>query len=281
MKHKGLILAMGLLSLFFINTWSTQAYNFTWDELQQINDQKSILKASSNKELWNYYWQLSQWAIILQKNDKLWTASKQLRDYSYSTFSTRKSTAKENTLSKKSDLIKQYKENITLDKEFPNDKCFWRYNTIDNISFANDFPTALTIAVRYRESTCSYYLPSNGDGPFQIVSKDYWTWDIDETTFNQIIQDFIDFSKKKIDRYNEKNANEYPEIKLTYSDFDYNDLWKFAWLYNWLSWSTVYWEIWPATPKYFLEWYENFKDSGRFWLFPAFLKVLEREIENN
>ena len=43
------------------------------------------------------------------------------------------------------------------------------------MSFANDFPTALTIAVWFRESTCGYYLPKNGDGPFQIVSKDYGT----------------------------------------------------------------------------------------------------------
>ncbi|MEI7557984.1 MAG: hypothetical protein WCJ45_04055 [bacterium] len=46
---------------------------------------------------------------------------------------------------------------------------------MDTISFANDFPTALTIATRYRETNCGYYLPGNGDGPFQILSKDYGT----------------------------------------------------------------------------------------------------------
>jgi hypothetical protein len=34
------------------------------------------------------------------------------------------------------------------------DYCLWRYNTLDNMSFANNFPTALTIAVWYRESSC-------------------------------------------------------------------------------------------------------------------------------
>ncbi|MBU0627302.1 hypothetical protein KKG31_02025 [Patescibacteria group bacterium] len=53
--------------------------------------------------------------------------------------------------------------------------CTGRYNTLDNISFANNFPTALTVATRYREANCGYYLPGNGDGPFQIVSKDYGT----------------------------------------------------------------------------------------------------------
>ena len=63
--------------------------------------------------------------------------------------------------------------------------------------FANNFPTALTIATRYRETHCGYYLPSNGDGPFQILSKDYGTGEINEDTFTQSIQDFIDFSKGK------------------------------------------------------------------------------------
>ena len=56
---------------------------------------------------------------------------------------------------------------------------------MDTLSFANNFPTALTIATRYREANCGYYLPANGDGPFQILSKDYGTGQITEAKFLQ------------------------------------------------------------------------------------------------
>jgi len=53
------------------------------------------------------------------------------------------------------------------------------------------------MAIRYREASCGYYLPSNGDGPFQIISKDYGTGEITENIFVQSIQDFINFSQSK------------------------------------------------------------------------------------
>jgi hypothetical protein len=75
---------------------------------------------------------------------------------------------------------------------------------MDSISFANNFPTALTIATRYREVNCGYYMPANGDGPFQIVSKDYGTGQITEAKFIGAMQDFIDFSKAKHLQYKTK-----------------------------------------------------------------------------
>lgn len=281
MKNKIQIFLWALFTfaVFWLST--TNAYTFTWDELAKINDQKTILNQSSDKELRNYFVQLSDRFEILKSNDRLWSTVLELKDYAQSKFFTRKTAAYKEWEKLKSDFISQYSSGITFEEDFPKDRCFWRYNTIDNISFANDFPTALTIAVRYRESTCTYGLPSNGDWPFQIVSKDYWTGEINEKIFREIIQDFIDFAKKKIDRYNDKNEWEYPAINLTYTWFSYEDLWKFAGLYNGLSGSTIYGEIGPAIPKYFLEWYENFENSKRFWLFPAFIKVLERESETH
>ncbi|HBB04941.1 TPA: hypothetical protein DCZ39_08975 [Patescibacteria group bacterium] len=89
---------------------------------------------------------------------------------------------------------------------------------MDSISFANNFPTALTIATRYREVNCGYYLPANGDGPFQILSKDYGTGQITESKFIQTMQDFIDFSKYKISRYEKANkAEEHTEFKTNLS----------------------------------------------------------------
>jgi len=101
------------------------------------------------------------------------------------------------------------------------DACTGRYNTIDNISFANNFPTALTISTRYRESHCGYYLPANGDGPFQIIAKDYGTGQITLEIFTQSIQDFIDFAKNKINRYEKANkADIKPEFKINLSIHD-------------------------------------------------------------
>ena len=91
---------------------------------------------------------------------------------------------------------------------------------MDTISFANNFPTALMMAVRYRETNCGYYLPSNGDGPFQILSKDYGTGQISEAKFLQIMQDYIDFSKGKMSRYNNVNAANNRSINLTYTGFN-------------------------------------------------------------
>jgi hypothetical protein len=50
------------------------------------------------------------------------------------------------------------------------------------------------MATWYRESTCAYYLPSNGDGPFQIVNADYGTGDMDEKVFVNTITDFLEFA---------------------------------------------------------------------------------------
>jgi hypothetical protein len=88
------------------------------------------------------------------------------------------------------------------------------------------------LAVWYRESNCGYYLPANGDGPFQIVSKDYGNGEITEEIFKQTIQDFIDFAKNKVDNYNKNADEEFPEIKLNYTSFDYTGVVSFAALYN-------------------------------------------------
>ena len=84
------------------------------------------------------------------------------------------------------------------------DLCKQYYDLIDTISFANNFPTALTLATRYREASCKFYLPGNGDGPFQIVTKDYGTGTLTMATFKQSVQDFIDFSKAKYGKYTSK-----------------------------------------------------------------------------
>ena len=279
MKNKIQILVFALVFLFGFVWITGAAYTLTWDELQHFNSQKVIINQASDYGLWSYYMQLYRRSDILKNNERLSTISSNLRDYSYSLFDSGKKLAKQQSVNEKSLFLAEYWDDIVLEDEFPFDKCTWRYNTIDNISFANDFPTALTMAVWYRESTCWYYLPSNGDGPFQIVSKDYWNGEITEEIFRQTIQDFIDFAKWKIEAYNSRTDDEFPELKLSYTWFDYTGVVSFAALYNW--WTRTWWMVVPNAPKYVFDGYgEEYSDAKKYWLFPAFLKLISWELDN-
>lgn len=285
LSHIGLKMKNKILTVLTILLWAlcfnniSQAYTLTWDELTQLNQQKAIINNAWNYWVRDYYNQFSKRYNILKENDKLWSITKTLEEYSYSVFSKRKQTLRQQYSSDMTNFLNEYKNNITIKDEFPIDKCTWRYNTIDNISFANDFPTALTIAMRYRESTCAYYLPSNGDWPFQIVSKDYWTWEINEEIFTQAIQDFIDFAKNKIEKYNNRADNEYPAINLSYTWFDFTWMVNFAALYN--GWTRTWWKVEPNAPAYIFDWYtDEYSTASRYWILPAFLTILDRELNN-
>ena len=279
MKNKSKILAILLVSLFGLIWISNAAYSLTGDELKHLNSQKVTISQASDFGLWSYYTQLSKWYDILKADDRLGTISSNLRDYAYSLLDSRKKLAKQQSVALKTTFVDEYEDDISIDLEFPKDKCTWWYNTIDNISFANDFPTALTIAVWYRESGCGYYLPSNGDGPFQIVNENYWTGEITEEVFKQTIQDFIDFSKKKIDKYNNRSSDEYPEIKIWYKSFDYTGVVNYLALYN--GWTRTWWMVQPNAPQYVFDGYgEDYSNSKKYGVFPMFLKVLEWEVEN-
>ena len=276
MKNKLLVLA--ITALCFI--WFTNAaYSLTGDELKNVNSQKITISEASNDILWKYHTQLDKRYNLLKTDERLWTLSKELRDYSMSLLDSRKKLSKQQSAATKSKFLDEYKSDISSSIEFPKEKCTWRYNTIDNISFANNFPTALTIAIRYRESTCSYYLPNNWYWPFQIMSKNYWTWEITEEIFKQSIQDFIDFTKNKIENYNKKSDEQFPKINLSYTWFDYTGVVSVAALYNW--WTRTGWMVIPNAPKYVFDWYwKEYSWAKKYGIYPMFLKVLEREINN-
>ena len=279
MKNKIQILVFALVAVFWF-VWITNAeYKLTWDDLKQFNSQKVTISQASNNGLWSYYRQLWQWYNILKSDDRLSTISSGLRDYTYSLFDSRKKLAKQQYVGDKSKFLDEYRKDIMIQDEFPIENCVGWYNTIDNISFANDFPTALTIAVWYKESNCGYYLPANGDGPFQIVSKDYGNGEITEEIFKQTIQDFIDFAKNKIDKYNKKADADFPEIKISYTWFDYTWVVSFAALYNWGT--RTGWMVQPNAPKYVFDGYgEDYSNAKKYGLLPALLKVLAWEVDN-
>ena len=279
MKKKIQILVFTLVAVFWLACITNAEYKLTGDDLKQFNSQKATISQASNNWLWSYYKQLWQWYNILKSDDRLSTISSGLRDYAYSLFDSRRKLAKQQNVAEKSKFLDEYRKNISINEDFPMDYCVWWYNTIDNISFANDFPTALTIAVWYKESNCGYYLPANGDGPFQIVSKNYGNGEITEDLFKQTIQDFIDFAKGKIDDYNKKANEDFPKIDISYTNFDYTWVVSFAALYNW--WTRTGWMVIPNAPKYVFDGYgEGYSGAKKYGLLPALLKVLAWEVDN-
>ena len=276
MKISNWIMVMSCIGLFVGWTAAFEPSTGNQEELAALKSQIAPLVENDNQALRSLY----QQARDLQTQFKEGTTSyylENLRDYLFTKLSTRKDIAKAESRTFKAGFLLPYQASGLLLAEPLHENCIGWYQTLDNLSFAYDFPTALTIAVWYRESGCGYYLPKNGDGPFQIVSKDYGTGTITRELFETTIKDFLEFSKKKIDRYNGKNP--ITPISLSYKNFSTGDLLKFSALYNGLSGSSVSGDILPAAPKYFYEkmpWsFENGKKNG---LFLQFLRVIEREL---
>jgi hypothetical protein len=159
---KKILLSLLTLSLG-LGAFSFAAYSPTETDTKQLNNLKQALTTVNDTDLWNYYLQFAK----LQKgtmntDERLDYLLTHLRDRSYTQFTTRKMFAKQQYKAEKTDFFDRYKNGILLEEEI-SEKCIGWYNTLDNMSFANDFPTALTIAVWYRESSCGYTLPRNGD----------------------------------------------------------------------------------------------------------------------
>lgn len=276
-KHVFLLLSilMGLWGIVF----AYEPSSWEHEELTQLKLQLNTLIEKDNISLWSLYQQARDLYPYFS-DEKTAYYLEHLRDFLLTKLQSRKATAKFESEQVKKNFLSTYQGSWLSNAEALSENCYGRYQTLDNLSFSYDFPTALTIAVWYRESNCGYYLPKNGDGPFQIVSKDYGNGPITKTIFETTIKDFLAFSKKKIERYNGKNPS--TPINLSYQNLNYQDLYKFAGLYNGLSGGTIYGEIWPAAPKYFFEKmpgeFENGKRNG---LFLQTLRALERELKQN
>ncbi len=176
--------------------WQCIAYTpdtETKEEISNLKVQITTLSEDDNRTLFDLYEQARD---ILQyiKDEKTSYVITQIRDYALSKFNTRKDAAKAESLTLKESMLNTWQNSWLNQAEEFSENCYWRYNTLDNLSYAYDFPTALTIAVRYRETSCWYYLPKNWDWPFQIVNKDYWNWEITKEIFEQTIKDFLEFS---------------------------------------------------------------------------------------
>ena len=274
-----------LVSAFCLLLSTCMAYNpSSWD-IQQINTLKASLNTITswnNQDLWNFYYQLKNLQNKFWSNPRLNYMLNDLKEHLYIQFYTKKNIAKQDSKSFKQSFVNTYISWVTIDSTIPWN-CTWRYNTLDDISFAYNIPTARTIAIRYRESTCWFYLPNHpiywSNWPFQILSKDYGTWDMTEEIFVQSAQDFMEFTKAKQIQYKTKLW-----IKVTYTWFD------FTWLTNqWALYNgaTITWNIisgyiaLPNKPKYLYDWYwTEYSWAVKYWVIPKFIKFLDREIKN-
>ena len=262
--------------------WTVMAYQATSQDIAQISSLKTqfdTITTGSVKNKWNFYAQLKTLQEQFTGNEKLNYYLNELGLYLVAQVNTEKTKAKTMSKTTKQDFVNQYISWLSQDITTA-DTCTGWYNTIDTISFANNFPTALTIATRYREINCGYYMPSNGNGPFQIVSKDYGTGQITEATFIKTIQDFIDFSKAKHLQYTTKLW-----IKLTYTWFTWTGLVNHAALYNGgiITWNDTSWYVAiPNNPHYVYDGYgQDYSWAVRYGLLPKFLKVLDWELKNS
>lgn len=266
-------ISLVIIGLFFSCTFA--GYTPTSQDVTAITQLKNQFDGISSGDMaikWDFYIQLKNLKEQFSGYEKLSYYLDTLSSYLMTQVNTEKIKAKASSKQFKQEFLNQYSGDIIYIPT--SDSCTGRYHTIDSISYANNFPTALTIATWYRETNCGYYLPSNGNGPFQIRGKNYGTWAITEGKFLTAIQDFIDFSKTKRAQHQSKLS-----INLTYTGFDMTGLVYHGALYN--GW-TIWWDIiLPNIPQYLYDNYtQAYSGATRYWLIPKFLKVLDRELKN-
>jgi len=275
---KKLIISLVAIGLLF--GWASAVYQPTSGDLAQatlLKNQLNSITTGDMKGKWDFYAQLRALKEQYPNHEQLNYYFDELGTHLLTQVNTEKVKAKVTSKTTKQDFVNQYSGWFTQEITGA-DACTGRYNTMDTISYANNFPTALMMATRYREAHCGYYLPSNGDGPFQIVSKDYGTGQITEAKFLQAMQDFIDFSKAKHTQYTTRLW-----IKLTYTWFTMTGLANHTALYNGgvITWNDTDWyAMLPINPHYLYDGYGTwFTGALRYGLIPKFLKLLDWEVK--
>lgn len=202
-RMKKCIIALFGVGVLFGEVFAYQPTSQDLSQISLLKTQLDSITTGNMKDKSDFYLQLKTLQEQFPNHEQLDYYLNQLGLHLMTQINTEKTKAKVVSKATKQLFVDQYSGGFSQDITTA-DSCTGRYNTMDSISFANNFPTALTMATRYRETNCGYYMPTNGDGPFQIVSKDYGTGQITEAKFLRSIQDFIDFSKAKHLQYKTK-----------------------------------------------------------------------------
>lgn len=143
--------------------------------------------------------------------------------------------------------------------------CKNQYEIVDDWSYALDLPTPLVLATWDIESSCGWYKPSNGDGVFQLVSKEYGSSSqMTKGEWIMMMYDYAQLLKDKMSRYHTANklnvsscssksttaTGQTAPICLNYTSMDLDSIIKYGALYNGLSGGKIKGDIQPAAADY-------------------------------
>jgi len=155
-----------ILFCWVLSIGQTFSYQPTEEEQQELTTLKSQLREAiswDNIALWNLYAQARDLEIWIQAPEKLNYKLQHLRDYLLTILDDKKELLKRDAKDKKSEFLTLYQWSGVASAEPLSENCIGRYPTLDAMSFAYDFPTSLSIAIWYRETSCGFYLPKNGN----------------------------------------------------------------------------------------------------------------------
>lgn len=263
------------------------AYTPTPEDTQRTQNLIAALDtfiAGDKEALWRFYSQILDIQDYFANDERMNYKISAIRDHLHQNLQQMKIPKLLDGKIHKDSFVYNYASGIIQDHSIPQ-RCRDRRQYMDDISFVYNLPTAITMATRYAESTCGFYLPIHptygSNWPFQIITKDYGTGEMTESLFRQTVQDFVWFAWSKINSYEKSNSKEWLKVNLTYDSFDFTGVVRFGALYNGLSWSTIKGDIQPMKRWYVFNNYEPaYSGAVRHGLMPMFIKSLERELEN-
>lgn len=263
------------------------AYTPTPEDTQRTQNLIAALDtfiAGDKEALWRFYSQILDIQDYFANDERMNYKISTIRDHLHQNLQQMKIPKLLDGKIHKDSFVYNYASGIIQDHSIPQ-RCRDRRQYMDDISFVYNLPTAITMATRYAESTCGFYLPIHptygSNWPFQIITKDYGTGEMTESLFRQTVQDFVWFAWSKINSYEKSNSKEWLKVNLTYDSFDFTGVVRFGALYNGLSWSTIKGDIQPMKRWYVFNNYEPaYSGAVRHGLMPMFIKSLERELEN-
>ena len=276
-----------ILAWFVFLGSSIYAYTPTPEEEQRTQKLVAALDtfiAGDKAQLRHFYSQMLDLQDVFGEDQRLSYLIGTIRDHLHTKLQTMKTPKLLDGKIYKESFVYNYGSGIIQNHSIPQ-KCRDRRQYMDDISFVHNLPTAITMATRYAESTCGFYLPVHptygSNWPFQIITKDYGTGEMTESLFRQTVQDFVWFAWHKINSYEKSNSKEWLKVNLTYDTFDFTGVVRFGALYNGLSWSTIKWDIQPMKRWYVFNNYEPaYSGAVRHGLMPMFIKSLQREMDN-
>lgn len=272
-----------LLSLM-IGGYAIADYTPTTQDKAQVSSLQTSLDTiigTDNKDLRHYLDQIDTLRSRFTTDTKIGYMLQALYQHLRFKLDVQKDAAKIESYSGKAAFVNQYSNQIIRTINEP-DRCTRQYQLADDLSFVYDQPTALTLATRYRETNCKRYLPGNGDGPFQILNKDYGSGDLTPKIFKQSLIDYLEFTQNKFNRFEKANSKSGLVIDLSYTGLSFTGIVRHGALYNSLSGKTVYGDIQPARPNYVFDGYTDaYSGSKRYGLLPKTLILLQRELSND